>query len=571
MRILLLCHSFNSLSQRLFVELRERGHEVSVEFDVNDAVTGEAVKLFAPDLIVAPFLKRAIPAPVWQRHVCLVVHPGPVGDGGPTALDWAILDGESEWGVTVLRATGDLDAGPVLAHRRFPMRAATKSSLYRNEIADASVSAVLEVVDGLGAGAAPAEGPSVTVRSTPALRWRNAVRQADRAIDWERNGCEAIVRKIASGDGVPGVRDRMFGREVFLFDARCEVGAACGVRAGEVVARSGPAIACAAADGLVWIGRVRLAEVPLAVKLPATLVFAAETAALPERNGYRDIWYDEADGVGTLQFPFYNGAMGSGACQRLLAAFREAASRPTRVIVLAGGADFWSNGLDLNLIEDAASSADASWENINAIDDLAEAIVRTTSHMVVSALAGNAGAGGVFLARAADEVWLRSAVVLNPHYKDMGNLFGSELWTYLLPRYAGRDNARRISEARLPMGAREARRIGLADRVIDGDPATFAAVVGALARELARVPNLGARLAEKAERRARDEAERPLALYREEELRRMRSNFYGFDPSYHVARYNFVHKIAKSRTPVTLARHRNRHHAANAPTKEVAQ
>ena len=39
MRILLLAHSFNSLSQRLLVALTERGHTVSVELDVNDAVT----------------------------------------------------------------------------------------------------------------------------------------------------------------------------------------------------------------------------------------------------------------------------------------------------------------------------------------------------------------------------------------------------------------------------------------------------------------------------------------------------------------------------------------------------
>ncbi len=45
MRILLLAHSFNSLSQRLLVELTERGHAVSVELDVNDAVTREAVDL----------------------------------------------------------------------------------------------------------------------------------------------------------------------------------------------------------------------------------------------------------------------------------------------------------------------------------------------------------------------------------------------------------------------------------------------------------------------------------------------------------------------------------------------
>jgi putative two-component system hydrogenase maturation factor HypX/HoxX len=36
----------------------------------------------------------------------------------------------------------------------------------------------------------------------------------------------------------------------------------------------------------------------------------------------------------------------------------------------------------------------------------------------------------------------------------------------------------------------------------------------------------------------------------------MRLNFFGFDPSYHVARSNFVRKVPKSRTPLYLARHR---------------
>ena len=49
---------------------------------------------------------------------------------------------------------------------------------------------------------------------------------------------------------------------------------------------------------------------------------------------------------------------------------------------------------------------------------------------------------------------------------------------------------------------------------------------------------------------------KPLARYREEELEQMKRNFYGFDPSYHVARYNFVYKVPKSRTPLTIANHR---------------
>ena len=80
MRILLLTHSFNSLSQRLFGLLRAQGHEVSVELDIADSVTEEAVTLFRPDLVLAPFLQRRIPASVWSRTVCLVVHPGVPGD-----------------------------------------------------------------------------------------------------------------------------------------------------------------------------------------------------------------------------------------------------------------------------------------------------------------------------------------------------------------------------------------------------------------------------------------------------------------------------------------------------------
>ena len=99
MRILLPVHGFNSLSQRLFVELREQGHEVSVEFDINDTVTLEAVALFRPELILAPFLKRRIPEAVWRHGCCLVIPPG---IRGPSALDWAILEGESRWGVTLL-------------------------------------------------------------------------------------------------------------------------------------------------------------------------------------------------------------------------------------------------------------------------------------------------------------------------------------------------------------------------------------------------------------------------------------------------------------------------------------
>ena len=75
---------------------------MSVEFDISDTVTQEAIALFQPDLVLAPFLKRAIPESVWSHHTCLVVHPGIEGDRGPSALDWAIQQGKAQWGLTVL-------------------------------------------------------------------------------------------------------------------------------------------------------------------------------------------------------------------------------------------------------------------------------------------------------------------------------------------------------------------------------------------------------------------------------------------------------------------------------------
>lgn len=219
MRILFLTHAFNSLTQRLFVELRDQGHEVSVEFDINDETAVEAVKLYQPELIVAPFLKRAIPRRIWQEHVCLIVHPGIQGDRGPSALDWAILNQEPRWGVTVLQANAEMDAGDIWASSEFSMRGASKASLYRNEVTEATVEALLLALARYQAGD---YNPVPLDYSDPSVRGilRPPMQQSDRAINWETDDAETVLRKIRCADGFPGVRDNLFGRELFLTRAR---------------------------------------------------------------------------------------------------------------------------------------------------------------------------------------------------------------------------------------------------------------------------------------------------------------------------------------------------------------
>src|SRR5580693_6630664 len=113
MRILLISSAYNSLTQRVHVDLADRGHDVSVELALSDGVMREAVTRFDPDLVIAPMLTTAIPADIWSARPCFVIHPGPRGDRGPSALDWAIMDGAERWGVTVLQANAEMDAGDI--------------------------------------------------------------------------------------------------------------------------------------------------------------------------------------------------------------------------------------------------------------------------------------------------------------------------------------------------------------------------------------------------------------------------------------------------------------------------
>ena len=564
MRILLIATSFNALTQRIHVELAERGHELSVELAVNDHAMSEAVSRFRPDLVLAPFLRCAIPEAVWRKVRCLIVHPGPIGDRGPAALDWAILEGHKTWGVTLLEASEAFDAGDIWASRAFALRPAAKSSLYRDEVTEAAVACILEAIEKIESGIT--HGQPLAQADPSGGRWRPAIKPDERAIDWSRDNAETALRQLHAASGQPGVPDTLLGLSCRLHDPYPEV--ALRGPPGDIIAKRDGAICRATADGAVWIAAVTPEPQPgtRRFKIPATLALAGRIEGIPGRplplgmndgaGTFREISYRETGGDGWLAFDYLNGAMSVEQCRRLLEAYRFAAARPTKVLVLAGGREFWSNGMHLGVIEAAASPADASWANINAIDDIAREILLTTDRLVIAALEGNAGAGGVFLALAADHVLVRDGVVLSPHYKNMGNLYGSEYWTYVLPRRVGGERIEAVMGSRLPMGAAAAQRLGLADAVQPNARAAFHAAVTERARQLAADPALDRLLADKRARRSRDEDEKPLDAYREEELARMRRAFYGFDPSYHVARWRFITHEPIARTPLHLARHR---------------
>ncbi|HET9168034.1 MAG TPA: hydrogenase maturation protein [Actinospica sp.] len=554
MRILLIATAFNSLAQRVYAELGDEGHELEVvvaacgDAEVREAVFGPGEGPGAPprfDLCVAPMLTTAIPEDVWRALPCLIVHPGPAGDRGPASLDWALHLGERTWGVTVLQAVAEMDAGPIWATAGFRIpEGVSKSALYRGELADAASAAVHEAVRRFAAGLRP--------RPQRECVTRGVFPQQLRRIDWAADSTERVSALLRAADSSPGVLDRIDRREYYLFGGEPEY--ALRGRPGTLLATRTGAVCRATADGAVWLSHAkpkRLPGGPRGVKLPAALALSGHVGHLPECPGSPEIRYRERGEVGMLSFGFPGGAMSTEHCRRLLRALRHACTRPTRVLVLGGRRDFFGNGIHLGVIEAAADPAAESWANINAIDDVVEAVLRMTDRMVVAAMGGNAAAGSAVLGLAADEVWLRRGAVLNPHYRLMG-LYGSEYWTYVLPRRVGRAEAERLTEAALPVSAAGAVRGGLAERIVEVDPADFTEAVWADAFELAAAPDLGTRIADKAKRLAGDEAARPLARYRQAELARMRAIFEDREAPYHALRRDFVRKAAPRRTPEHL-------------------
>jgi putative two-component system hydrogenase maturation factor HypX/HoxX len=556
-RVLLLVSAFNGLSQRAWCALREAGHDVGVLLATSGPDMIEGVRAAQPELIVCPYLKDRVPAEVWQHWRTIIIHPGPVGDRGPSSLDWAIAEGLPQWGVTALQAVEEMDAGPIWATRTFAMPAAPprKSALYNGPVADAAMECIAEVV----AKAADPEFQPAPADRMPAVvpdaRPRPLMTQADRSFDWDQRA-DHIIRRVRAADGSPGVRTEVGGLEVFAYDAHA--GLARGGRPGELLARRQGAVLAGTGDGSVWLGHLRAAG-PGGIKLPATTLLGKRLRDVPHAplapgsepetaGAYRQVRYRRSGAVGWLAFDFYNGAMSAGHSRRLVGALRHAAAQDTQVLVLRGGTDAFSNGIHLNVIDAATDPAATAWVTIKAINEVCREIITCTRQVVIAAYAGSAGAGGVMMGLGADVIAARAGIVLNPYY-DIG-LYGSELHTYTLPRRVGPAAAQRLIDDKLPVSADQAATLGLVDEVGPRHPEAYTEWLAALAESLADPRDARARRAAKARRLAAERV--PLDVYEARELAEMSRDMYGDRSGFTAARQAFVHKAKPGGTPDRL-------------------
>ena len=215
------------------------------------------------------------------------------------------------------------------------MREIGKSSLYRHEVRRAAVEAVVQAVTPVAEGGERRSrldygDPRVTGRPRPLIS------QSQRAIDWKTDPTATVLRRIHAAEGHPGVLDTIEGDPVPSL--RCPPRGDPARRPGEILAQRHGAICRATVDGAVWITHLKRAR---PFKLPAIRALAprrprarraraahaaARAVRAPGRRSARSPTRSTR-GVGYLHFDFYNGAMSTDQCRRLLDAYRYARSR----------------------------------------------------------------------------------------------------------------------------------------------------------------------------------------------------------------------------------------------------
>lgn len=648
MKILFICTSYNSLSQRLFLAL-EKDHEVTIEYALSEELMISATKIFEPELVLCPFLTTKIPPEVYERYMTLIIHPGPPGDAGPSSLDWLLLGDEGHyptseaalkaldrnpssggrkfWGVSIIQAIERFDAGPIWAFEQFPVDidslGLTKSGLYRGPVTRAAIQATLSAITRLQdstycvESADPFTPPHTPMECelnldnigvpSPLLKAkiqyslfcigahkpflggptykRPLLKASQREFDVHRHTAQAISRRIRCADSQPGVLSKVFGPSLYIYGGMIDdsvSAASSGLHPGNIFAIRNEAVCIATCDGRgVWITHVRRVkkktDAALWPKVPAILGLLEVAVLKPEAvdrlrrvgpplfdpyktNTFKEIWIDlqTSQQIAYLHFDYYNGAMTSTQCARLLVALAsigDLSHTRIKALVLMGGL-YFSNGIALNVIEASSSPTTEAWANINAIDDVVHMLLYELPQrgiMTIAALRGNAAAGGVGLATACDIVLAGEEVVLNPAYRAMG-LHGSEYHSLTYPARCGEKVAQIILKDMLPIDAMSAKSIGLVDTVLEG---TGLELDRQICSHVERLMKSSQPVSATKWKKNQDLSLTGLAKVRAHELGEMARDFWSARSArFTQRRYNFVRKIQPSATPLRFATHR---------------
>ncbi len=173
-----------------------------------DSFPGEA-----PVAVVAGY-GVLVPEGLLEERLWLNVHPSLLPRWrGAAPVERAIMAGDRETGVTIIRLVPELDAGPVATQQRFPLERGDDAGAVFARAAEIGA----QLLDGV------LEEPSFVPQAKEGVTYAEKITAADRELDWSRPG-EEIVNRIRALSPHIGARTELEGRRVTLWRARLEDG-----------------------------------------------------------------------------------------------------------------------------------------------------------------------------------------------------------------------------------------------------------------------------------------------------------------------------------------------------------
>jgi methionyl-tRNA formyltransferase len=214
-------------------------------------VFNEYIKL-KPELNILAFVTDILPESIlkYPGLGSIQYHPSllPRHRGG-SAINWAVINGETKTGLTVFWPDKGIDTGPILLQKEVEISPDdTVGSLYFNKLFPMGIEAIVESIELIKQGKAPR-----IPQDEPRATYEGLCTEKDAVIDWHQPASR-IYNFIRGTNPQPGATTS-FGDKCFkIFDSELRAG---GGLPGEIINIVEQGFAVAAIDGAIFIKRVQ--------------------------------------------------------------------------------------------------------------------------------------------------------------------------------------------------------------------------------------------------------------------------------------------------------------------------
>jgi methionyl-tRNA formyltransferase len=221
---------------------------------MKDAEVREAYLDLRPDLVVLAFVTDLIPEALLDipsiGTICY--HPSLLPrHRGASGINWAVIQGDTRTGLTILWVDKGIDTGPILLQKEVEILPGdTTGSLYFNKLFDMGIDAIVEAVALIKSGKAPKlpQDESLATYEPPC-------EQSVAAIDWSKPASD-VYNLVRGCDPQPGAYSTLQGSRISFYKARL-LETLQGKAPGEIADITEGEIVVALKGGALGIGKVR--------------------------------------------------------------------------------------------------------------------------------------------------------------------------------------------------------------------------------------------------------------------------------------------------------------------------